>query len=445
MPSALVTDLYQISMMAGYHALNDDRPRSFELFVRDLPPHRGFLVAAGLETALEYLESLRFTPGEIAWLREVPALATVPAPFFDEVLPRFAFGGDVWAVEEGEPVFANEPILRVTAPAPQAQLVETALLAIVTQQTSVASKAARVVEAARGRAVIEFGSRRAPGLEASVLAARAACIAGCAGTSNVEAGRRFDLAVSGTMAHSWVMGFRDEIEAFRGFMALFGDATTLLIDTYDTVAAARRIVEAGLRPAAVRLDSGDLLPLSREVRAIFDAAGMPATRILASGDLDEYKVARLLADGAPIDAFGVGTSISAVSDAPALGAVYKLVETTEDGRPRPVFKRSTGKRTLPGRKQIWRLSRDGAAVRDVLALDGEAIDGARPLLRCVMKDGRRTEPPATVRQMQARCRERIRELPADVRERIEGEPAPYRVELSDGLAELAGRPTGRPN
>lgn len=439
MRSALVTDLYQITMMAGYHALGDDRPRTFELFVRTLPPHRRYLVAAGLDTALDYLESLRFTAEEIAWLRQVPALARVPAAFFDEFLPRFRFRGEVWAVEEGEPVFPNEPLLRVTAPAPQAQLVETALLAIVTHQTSVASKAARVVRAAAGRAVVEFGSRRAPGLEASVLAARAACIAGCVGTSNVEAGRRFDLPVAGTMAHSWVLGFPDEIEAFRGFMALFGDATTLLVDTYDTVAAARRIVAEGLRPAAVRLDSGDLLQLSRDVRAVFDAAGLNATRIMASGDLDEHKVARLIGAGAPIDAFGVGTSIAAVADAPALGGVYKLVETTADGAPQPVAKRSTGKATLPGRKQVWRVMEGGSASHDVLALEGETIDGARPLLRCVMRDGRRIEPRVAVSGMQARCLERLRELPADVRDRLDDADASYRVDSSRGLVELVER------
>ncbi len=440
MPSALVTDLYQISMMAGYHALGDDRPRTFELFVRTLPPHRRYLIAAGLDTALDYLEALRFTADEIAWLRDVPALGRVPAPFFDDFLPRFAFTGEVWAVEEGEPVFPNEPLLRVTAPASQAQLVETALLAIVTQQTSVASKAARVVRAAAGRPVVEFGGRRAPGLEASVLAARAACIAGCVGTSSVEAGRRFDLPVSGTMAHSWVMSFPDEIESFRGFMALFGDETTLLIDTWDTVAAARRIVDEGLRPAAVRLDSGDLLQLARDVRAVLDAGGLRGTRIMASGDLDEYKIARLLGEGAPIDAFGVGTSISAVTDAPALGGVYKLVETTVDGAPEPVFKRSTGKVTLPGRKQVWRVMEGSSASHDVLALEGETIDGARPLLRRVMRDGRRLAPPVPVSAMQAHCLERLQELPADVRDRLDDAPAPsYRVEQSRGLVELTAR------
>ncbi len=436
MPGALVTDLYQLTMAAGYHALGDDRSRSFEMFVRALPPHRNYLVAAGLEQALEFLETLRFTPDEIAWLRETPALARVPSSFFDDLLAGFAFTGQVWAVDEGEPLFPNEPLLRVTAPAAQAQIVETALLAIIAQQTSVASKAARVVHAAAGRPVIEFGSRRAPGLDAALYAARAACVAGCVATSNVEAGRQFGVAITGTMAHSWVMGFGDELEAFREYLALFGDDTTLLIDTYDTVDAARRIVTEGLRPGAVRLDSGDLLNLSREVRIILDAGGLHSTRILASGDLDEYRIADLLSAGAPIDGFGVGTSISAVSDAPALGVVYKLVETTEHGGPRPTAKRSPGKRTLPGRKQVWRWSREGRATNDVIGRDTETPVDGRPLLRCVMRDGRRSGPPTPVRVSRERCRERVAELPASLHA-FDG-PAPYRVEISAELQALAG-------
>ena len=435
MPRALATDLYQLTMMAGYHVLGDDEPRSFEMFVRHLPPHRSYLVAAGLEQALSYLETLRFRSEEIEWLRSAPALARVPASFFDELLAEFRFTGEVWAVEEGEPVFANEPLLRVTAPAPQAQLVETALLAIITQQTSVASKAARVVHSANGRAVIEFGSRRAPGLDAALHAARAACLAGCVATSNVEAGLRFGVPISGTMAHSWVMGFGDELDSFREYLALFGDDTTLLIDTYDTVTAAQRIVEAGLRPGSVRLDSGDLLQLSRQVRSVLDAGGLQSTRILVSGDLDEYRIAELLAAEAPIDGFGVGTAISAVGDAPALGAVYKLVETTEKGRRRPTAKRSPGKQTLPGRKQVWRLSRDGCAARDVLGLDSEAGLEGRPLLQCVMREGRRTRPAVPVGDIQRRCRQRVAELPPALH-RLGDEPASYRVDISNELQAL---------
>jgi nicotinate phosphoribosyltransferase len=230
-PSALATDLYQLTMMAGYAASGHEATSTFELFVRELPASRRYLMAAGLAQALDYLEGLRFTPDEIAWLRTVPALAAAPVRFFDEVLPAFRFTGDVWAMDEGEIVFPHEPLVRVTAPVMEAQIVETALLAILTFQTSVASKASRVVSAAAGRTVAEFGSRRAHGLEAACLAARAACLAGCAATSNVEAGRLFDLPLTGTMAHSWVMAFDDEIAAFRHYMGLFGEQSTLLIDT----------------------------------------------------------------------------------------------------------------------------------------------------------------------------------------------------------------------
>ena len=378
-PSALATDLYQLTMMAAYDAAGYQARTTFELFVRELPDRRSYLVAAGLAQALDYLESVSFTADEIAWLRRLPALRDVPSRFFLDVLPAFRFSGEVWAVGEGEVVFAGEPLVRVTAPALEAQLVETALLAIIGFQTSVASKASRIVDAARGRTVVEFGSRRAHGLEAACLAARAACLVGFQGTSNVEAGRRFDIPVVGTMAHSWVMAFDDELDAFRSYMAVFGTATTLLIDTYDTVAAARRIVEAGLRPAAVRLDSGDLGALARDVRGIFDAGGLAATRIFASGDLDEHRIASLLNQGAPIDAFGVGTAISTVRDAPALGAVYKLVDTEHEGRHVAVIKLSTGKMTLPGAKQVWRVTNDGLASHDVLGLMDEKEKG-RPLL-----------------------------------------------------------------
>ncbi len=381
MPSALATDLYQVTMMAGYHASGQDQARTFELFVRGLPDHRQYLVAAGLEQALEYLATLRFTADEIAWLRTLSALADVPSSFFETYLPAFRFTGDVWAVDEGEVVFDHEPILRVTAPAAEAQLVETALLGLITFQTSVASKASRVVTAADGRNVIEFGSRRAHGLEAAVHAARAAYIAGCVATSNLLAGRLFGVPVSGTMAHSWVMGFADEIDAFRQYMQIFGEHTTLLIDTYDTLTAARRIVASGLRPTAVRLDSGDLLALSRQVRQMFDAGGLTATRILASGDLDEHRIQALVRSGAPIDGFGVGTAISVVSDAPALGGVYKLVETMEAGLARPTVKLSTGKRTFPGpqtgvaghRGRDCQTRRDGARRRDGTGWTGAAV------------------------------------------------------------------------
>lgn len=435
MSLALNTDLYQLTMMAGYLHGGITGRSSFELSVRELPPRRGYLVAAGLEQALEFLDQLRFTDEQIRYLRTVPALARAPERFFSEQLPAFRFTGDVWAVAEGEAVFAQEPLVRVSAPAAEAQLVETALLAIVTFQTTIASKAARIVDAASGRAVIEFGSRRAHGLDAAVHAARAAYVAGCHSTSNVEAGHRFGIPVSGTMAHSWVMTFADEIEAFRAYLSLFGDRTTVLIDTYDTVAAARAIVQAGLRPGGVRLDSGDLSALSRDVRAVLDEGGLGETQIVASGDLDEDRIAALLAAGAPIDAFGVGTSLSTSRDSPALGGVYKLVEAERGGRMRPVIKLSTGKRTLPGSKQVWRITRDGCAVEDVLGLYGEEDQEGRPLLSLVMRGGRRVTDAPLLAATREACRVRLRELPPDVRRLHDW--ADYPVRLTDALQALS--------
>ena len=446
MRSALSTDLYEIAMAAAYHHAQLPGRSTFELFVRSLPSRRAYLVAAGIEQALDFLENLRFTADEIAYLRTVPALARVPAEFFTRVLPAFRFRGDVWAVREGEPVFANEPLLRVRAASAEAQLVETALLAIVTFQTSIASKAARIVQAANGRHVVEFGSRRAHGLDAALYAARAACLAGCSGTSNVEAGWRFGVPVSGTMAHSWVMSFEHELDAFRAYLDLFGSGTTLLIDTYDTLDAARSIVAAGLTPTAVRLDSGDLLELSRGVRSILDEGDLEKTRILASGDLDEDAIAMLLAAGAPIDAFGVGTALSTSADAPALGGVYKLVEHEENGVMRPVVKLSTRKGTCAGAKQAWREVENGVARRDCISLDTESgPPGARPLLRQVMRDGQRLSDDPPLKQLREWCLAAVAELPASVRRLSDWDA--YEVTMSEGVeratAEAAERARAR--
>ncbi len=364
----------------------------------------------------------------------------MPASFFTRDLPAFRFTGDVWAVAEGTPVFAHEPILRVTAPAPEAQLVETALLAILTFQTSIASKGARIVDAAAGRSVIEFGSRRAHGLDAGLHAARAAFVAGCAGTSNVEAGFEFGIPLSGTMAHSWVMTFEDEVEAFRRYCDLYGRQAVLLIDTYDTEEAARRIVKAGLRPAAVRLDSGDFVALSFSVRRILDEGGLQQTGIFVSGDLDEDKVAALVKAGAPIDGFGVGTALSTSNDAPALGGVYKLVEVERDGQLVPVLKLSAGKRTYPGRKQVWRIARDGRAQHDIIGLADEAAPaGGRPLLTQVMRAGKRTRTSPSLPDVQVACRAAREELPPAVR--ALDAAASYPVEISPALDALTDRLT----
>ncbi|HXH05081.1 MAG TPA: nicotinate phosphoribosyltransferase [Vicinamibacterales bacterium] len=437
-PRALSTDLYEITMLAGYVTAGHAPLASFELFTRRLPPGRGYLVAAGLEQALEYLEGVRFTPADIDYLRSLPELQRLPAWFFDRYLPGFRFTGDVHAVPEGTPVFAGEPLLRVTAPLPEAQLVETTLLALVSFQTSVASKAARVVHAAQGRPVVEFGARRAHGPEAAALAARAAYLAGCAGTSNLEAGARWGIPVYGTMAHSWVLAFDDELEAFRTFTQLYGERATLLLDTYDTVRALERALAAGLRPAAVRLDSGDLLALGRTVRRLLDQAGLERSRILVSGDLDEFRIAELLAAGAPVDGFGVGAALSTSIDAPSLNAVYKLVEVEGGPAARPVMKLSADKQTWPGRKQVWRFVEGGRMVRDVIALaEDEGPRGAEPLLVPVMKDGRRLIDATPLAELRDRAADRIAQLPAAVR--ALHSPAAYPVEHAPSLAALAER------
>jgi nicotinate phosphoribosyltransferase len=434
-PTALATDLYELTMMAGYHRAGLTVPATFELYVRTPPPHRCFLIAAGLERALAYLEKLRFTPDDIQRLQSLPGLQGVQAEFFEEYLPNFRFTGDVWAVDEGTPVFPPEPLLRVTAPLPEAQLVETALLAMVMFETSVASRATRIVAAAAGRSVVDFGARRAHGIEAGIYAARAAFIAGCDATSNVEAGARFGIPLSGTMAHSWVMAFGDEAEAFEKYAETFGDATVLLLDTYDTVAAARCVVAHRLTPRAVRLDSGDLVSLSKQVRAILDAAGLRGTQIFVSGDLDEWRIEDMVAAGAPVDAFGVGAALSTSSDAPSLGGVYKLVEIEREGKPAALMKLSPQKQTYPGCKQVWRRFHDGIAAGDVIALAGEpGPSGARPLLTRVMHRGRREFPPVPVRDLREACAVAVSELPGEMR--VLRPAAQYDVRLSAGVQAL---------
>ena len=427
--SALSTDLYELTMVGGYFAAGLSGRATFDLFVRQLPPTRNYLIASGLEQALDFLESLRFTAEEIQFLRTVPALAKLPSAFFDEYLPQFRFTGDVWAIEEGTPVFADEPIMRVTAPLPEAQLVETALIAETMFPTSVASRAARVVTAAAGRPVMEFGARRAHGIDAGIRAARAAYIAGFSSTSIVEAGKRFGIPLSGTMAHSWVMAFAEEATAFRTYADLFGDAV-LILDTYDAVAAARTVAASGLRPKAVRIDSGDLVNTSREVRRIFDQNGLVDTTIVASGDLDEMRIAEIVAAGAPIDGFGVGTAVSTSSDAPALSGVYKLAAIERNGRFVPVLKKSPGKRTYPGCKQVWRVMRDGIAVEDVLGLEGtEPPADAQPLLREVMKSGVRLSRPS-LNEIRDRCRQQLATLPRDLTQLIDGKKYPVRITIA---------------
>lgn len=396
----LTTDLYELTMAAAYfdNGLHNTRA-IFDLFNRRLPSERCYLITAGLEQALDYLSSLSFSADEIDYLREHPSFKHVSREFF-EYLRTFKFTGDVWAMPEGTAAFAMEPLLTVRAPIIEAQVIETFLLSTINHQTMIASKAARVVTAADGRDVIEFGTRRAHGTEAGLFGARAAYIGGCLGTSNVEAGHLFGIPTFGTLAHSFVMLFAKEDDAFRAFLRVFPETATVLVDTYDTIAAVERLArDFATSIPAIRLDSGDLCVLSKQARAILDEARMTDTKIFASGDLNEYRIADLLARGARIDSFGVGTELATSYDAPALSAVYKLAGTEDNGRVTMKIKLSHDKATYPGAKQVWRFtSDDGKYVEDRIALADEdapsSLGGTgswRPLLEPVMTNGRQTD------------------------------------------------------
>ncbi|HKN35934.1 MAG TPA: nicotinate phosphoribosyltransferase [Terriglobales bacterium] len=425
--AALLTDLYELTMAAAYFE-NDFRAKaSFELFIRSLPPERNYLLAAGLEQVLDYLETLRFQAEDIEFLRQQPVFRQVSDKFF-EYLRTFRFTGEVWAIPEGTPVFHEEPLLRVTAPIIEGQIVETYLLSMITFQTMIASKAARVVRAAQGRSVIEFGTRRAHSPEAGTLGARAAYIGGCIGTSNVETGRRFGIPTFGTLAHSFVMAYDDEEEAFRRFQNIFPDHATLLVDTYDTLAAIDKIIQAELRPKAVRLDSGDVVELSRAVRQRLDEAGLTDTQIFATSDLDEFVISDLLARGAMVDAFGVGTSLAASKDAPTLGGVYKLVDVYVGERPSYRAKLSPGgKGTYPGCKQVYRLKgTDQKHVEDVVAHCSENYAEAEPLLVCVMRDGEHLAGSPRIQQVRERAQLELAKLPEECHRLDQARPYPVR-------------------
>jgi nicotinate phosphoribosyltransferase len=416
--NGLLTDLYELTMAAGYFEAGKTTERAtFELAIRRLPPRRNFLLAAGLPQVVDYLLNLSFSSEEVAYLRGLPQFSNASAAFFD-YLCHFRFTGDLFAVAEGTPLFAGEPFLTLRAPIIEAQIPETYLLSAVTFPTLVAGKAARCVAAAGGRPVIEFGTRRAHTAEAGVLAARAAYLGGCAGTSNSMAGFRYGIPVKGTAAHSWVMSFSNETESFRQLQRVLGDNTTQLIDTYDTVEGARRVAQLGRPIQGVRIDSGDSLALSRQVRAVLDAAGLPDTEIMVTGDLDEYRIRDLVAAGAPVDSFGVGTQLATSGDAPYLNATYKMVELNIGGINRFTTKLSEDKISLPGSKQVFRDSE-----RDVLARSGECGRG-EALLRPVLLGGRLIEPLPTLEEARCRAAESLARLPQPLRELEVAEPWP---------------------
>lgn len=429
---ALFTDLYELTMLQAYVEEGMTAKGVFSLFVRRLPERRNFLIACGLDAVLEYLETLRFNDEDLAYLA---SLGMFSDDFF-AWLRDFAFEGDVYAVREGTPIFANEPILEIEATLPQAQLVETFVMNQIQLQTVLATKAQRIAAAAGGRPVIDFGSRRMHGLDAALKGARAFYIGGVAATSNVLAGKAYGVPVAGTMAHSYVQAHADELEAFRAFARLYPE-TVLLVDTYDTRAGVQKVIDLArdlglaFKIKAVRLDSGDLLALSRDARRLLDEAGLNHVEIFASGGLDEDEIARLLVSGAPIDGFGVGTSMGVSADAPALDIAYKLCEYAGEGR----LKLSSGKPVLPGRKQVFRRSQDGRDTGDVIARAGENLPG-RPLLEPVMRGGKRLpESVVTLDAARSYAKDRIARLPDSVRRLAPAEP-PYPVEVSPALSQF---------
>jgi len=439
--SGLLTDLYELTMAAGYIHCRLEARASFELFARHLPAHRNYLVAAGLEQALEFLENVAFTEEEITYLRDLPLFRHLPPECFER-LAGLRFTGEVWALPEGTIFFPGEPLLRVTAPVVEAQLMETGLLAILHLQTLVASKAARVSLSAAPRAVIEFGARRAHGIEAAVLAARAAYLGGCEGTSNTFAGYCFGIPVFGTQAHSWIMAHRDEQTAFGRFLDTFPHGSVLLVDTYNVRAAIEGIIAAGRKPRAVRLDSGDVLADSQWARRRLDDAGWNDVQIFLSGDLDENRIEAFLRNGGCADSFGVGTALTTSSDAPALGVIYKLVAMEEAGETRPTAKFSEEKKTYPGCKQVFRFAAaDGTFTEDVIGLEDESFSGAEPLLVPVMRGGRRVDggaarPDEALSAARQRFLASRKRLPARLLALGTAEP-PYPVRYSERLEALS--------
>ena len=432
--SVLLTDLYQLTMLQAYFERKMNGEAVFEFFVRKLPETRNFLLAGGLAQVVDYLENLRFTSEERAWLADC---GRFDRRFVDS-LADFCFTGSVEAMPEGTVFFANEPILRIVAPLREAQLVESRIINLLQFQTLVASKAARVRGAAPGKLLVDFGLRRAHGAEAGLLSARASYLAGFDGTATVLAGMRWGIPLYGTMAHSFVQTHDDELSAFADFARTHPQATTLLIDTYNTEDAARAIVplartlaREGIAIQAVRIDSGDLGEVARRVRRILDAGGHPGIRIFASGNLDEDAVAALVRQGAPIDGFGVGTRMNTSADQPYLDCAYKLQEYAGIAR----RKRSEGKATWPGRKQVFRhVNGEGVMLADVLALEGEAAPGV-PLLHPVMRDGRRLADLPTLAASRRHAQTEIAALPPVLRHlRVR---AGYPVRISAALHDLA--------
>jgi len=437
---SLFTDFYELTMCASYFDNQQFEPATFDLFIRRLPPNRGYLLFAGLEQVLQYLSSVRFTQEHLAYLKT----QGFNQPFLD-YLRDFKFTGDVWAAPEGTVAFPCEPLIRVTAPIIEAQLVETFLLNTVNLQTMIATKASHVVNAARGKTVIEFGLRREHGIDAGMKVARSSYIAGCQGTSNVLAGLAYGIPVFGTMAHSFIMSYPEEIDAFRAFAKTFPNKSTLLIDTYDDLAGAEKaatvakeLEKAGHKLGGVRLDSGDLEAISKKVRKLLDAKGLEYVKIFASGDLDEFKIAELLKNCAEIDAFGVGTKMGTSADKPYVDVIYKLCETmTAEGVFSPIMKLSEGKVTLPGRKQVYRFKdAEGNYTKDMIALADEKVN-AEPLLAKVMENGKVTYDFPSLMEIREAAAENLSKLPSKYKKPKGSQE--YPVERSQNLKNMIAR------
>ncbi len=428
---SLLTDLYEFTMAACYYRHKMFAPATFSLFIREYPPNRGYFVSAGLADVLDFLETFHFKQGDLDYLAQTGLFSDD----FLHYLGKLRFTGDVFAIPEGRLFFKDEPILEITAPIIEAQLVETFVMNAINLQVMIATKAARCVHAAGGRAVVDFSLRRTQGIDAGLKVARASYIAGFIGTSNVLAGKHYGIPVFGTMAHSFVTSFKREIDAFRAFAEMFPENTVLLIDTYDTVIGAHKaaivgkeMIEKGKRLKGVRIDSGNMAELSQEVKAVLEEAGLNDVMIFASGGLDEYKIERLLKEGAEIDAFGVGTKMGVSADAPYTDIAYKLVKYNG----RPVLKLSTGKRTLVDEKQVFRIIENGKLKKDIIALRSEQLSGD-PLLRPVMKGGKRIIND-DLKDIRARFQEEFGNL-AERYRRLNA-PDTYPVEISSGLENL---------
>jgi nicotinate phosphoribosyltransferase len=434
---SMFTDLYELTMCASYFDNKKFEPATFDLFIRRLPPNRSYFLFAGLEQVALFFERVKFNEEHLAFLKR----QGFNEEFLD-YLRDFKFTGEVWSLPEGTVAFPSEPLIRVTAPIIEAQLIETFILNTVNLQTTIATKASRVVNAAKGKPIVEFGLRREHGTDAGMKVARCSYIAGCNGTSNVLAGMKYGIPVFGTMAHSFVLSFEKEIDSFRAFVKTFPDKSTLLIDTFDNikgvekaVIVAKELEKKGFKLGGVRLDSGDLVAISKRVRKLLDKNGLKHVKIFASGDLDEYKIEELLKKDAKIDAFGVGTKMGTSADRPYVDIIYKLCEKmNEKGEFSPIMKLSEGKVTLPGRKQVFRF-KDGKGnfVKDVIALEDEKM-GGEPLLVKVMEKGKIIYDLPPLENIRKRATENLSKLPLKYK-KLKGASV-YPVEFSPRLRRL---------